>query len=60
MRPKKRALMVNKTADDTAVGITAPIVLSEATDSLKGAALAMHCQSGSTIAATAAAVAGGR
>jgi len=39
---------------------TVPIVLSEGTDSLKGAALAKHCQSGSTTAATAAAVAGGQ
>jgi len=54
------ALTVNKNADDAAVGNTVPIMVSEGTDPFKGAALAKHCRSGSTTAATAAAVAGGQ
>ena len=50
-------LTVYKTADDASVGNTMSIVLSEGTDSFKGAALAKHSRSGSTKAATAAAVA---
>jgi len=40
--------MEYKKADDASVGNTVPIVLSEGTNSLKGAALAKHDRSGST------------
>ena len=42
------------------MGNIVPIMISEGTDSFKGAALAKHCWSGSTTAAAAAAVAGGQ
>jgi len=59
-RPKESALTEYKKADHAAVGNTGPIMLSEGTDSLKGTALAKHCRSGSTTAATVAVVAEGQ